>query len=164
MLGSASAFLVLEAREHAEARDRKPYARLLDVQTDQSRRRPGDVAAKLKRQFDTIAPPDSAPVSILSAATGVGPATGEEHTLMAALRTAGRVDAVRATASLFGAATSATFPAAAAIAALSLARGALPAAFDRTGFEAGGAVPERIVVTSVGMWRGEGMALLAAVH
>ena len=165
MLGSVGAFLILEAREHAEARGRKPYAQLLDVQTDQSRRRPGDVAAKLTREFDAIAPTGSPQVSILSAATGVGQATSEERELIAVWRAEGRVDVVRATASLLGAATSATFPAAAAIAALSLARGALPTPFDSTGFEAASvAAPERIAVTSVGMWRGEGMALLAAVH
>ncbi|MCU0731753.1 MAG: beta-ketoacyl-ACP synthase [Hyphomonas sp.] len=35
--GSAGAFLVLESREHAEARGRKPYARVRDVVTDRRR-------------------------------------------------------------------------------------------------------------------------------
>ncbi|MGZ8283620.1 MAG: beta-ketoacyl-ACP synthase [Allosphingosinicella sp.] len=108
MLGSVGAFLVLEAREHAEARGRKPYARILDIRTDQSRRRPGDVAAKLTRQFDAVAPAGSPPVSVLSAATGMAVATREEHDLIAGLIAAGRVDTVRAVASMLGAATSAT--------------------------------------------------------
>ena len=164
MLGSAGAFIVLEAREHAEARGRAPYARLAQVRSDQSRRRAGDVTATMTRQFDEIAPREIAPVAVLSAATGVAEATGEERDLLAAWIGEGRVDAVRATASMLGATTSATFPAAAALAALALQRGRLPTPFDATGLETPAAVaPARIVVTSIGIWRGEGMALIEAV-
>lgn len=164
MLGSAGAFLVLEAREHAEARGRKPYARLVEVRSDQSRRRPGDVTAKLTRQFDEIAPAGSAPVSVVSAATGVSDATREEHDLLAKWIAAGRVDVVRALASMLGATTSAAFPSAAGLAALALSRRRFYPPFDRTGFEKPAmAAPSRIAVTAVGVWRGEGMALLAAV-
>ena len=164
MLGSVGAFLVLEAREHAESRGRKPYARLLDVQTDQSRRRPGDVAAKLSRQFDAIAPKGSAPVAVLSAATGVAEATREERDLLGGLIASGRVDTVRAVASLLGTATTATFPAAAGLAALALSRRGFYRPVDATGFETPLAEPpRRIVVTIAGMWRGEGTALIGAV-
>jgi 3-oxoacyl-[acyl-carrier-protein] synthase II len=164
MLGSAGAFLVLEAREHAEARGRKPYARLLDVQTDQSRRRPGDVAAKLTRQFDALAPKGSAPVSVLSTATGVAAATLEERDFLAGLIAAGRVDRVRGVASMLGAATSATFPAAAGLAALALAHRRFYQPLDATGFEAPSTeAAERIAVSAIGIWRGESSALLAAV-
>ena len=155
---------MLEAREHAEARGRKPYARLLDVQTDQSRRRPGDVAAKLSRQFDAIAPKGSAPVAVLSAATGVAQATGEERDLLGGLIASGRVDTVRAVATLLGTATTATFPAAAGLAALALSRRGFYRPVDATGFETPLAEPpRRIVVTIAGMWRGEGTALIGAV-
>jgi len=165
MLGSVGAFLVLEAREHAEARGARPYARLLAVETDQSRRRPGDVAAKLSRQFDAIAPKGSAPVSVLSAATGIGRATAEERDLLAGLIAAGRVDTVRATGTMLGAATSATFPAAAGLAALALSRRGFYRPVDATGFETSrDGAPTRIVITSAGMWRGEGSALIAAVE
>ncbi len=43
--GSVSAFLVLEAREHAEARGKTPYAELGPVLSDRSMRRPGEAAA-----------------------------------------------------------------------------------------------------------------------
>jgi 3-oxoacyl-[acyl-carrier-protein] synthase II len=165
MLGSVGAFVILEAREHAEARGAKRYARLLDVQTDQSRRRPGDVAAKLTRQLDIIAPAGGPPVSVLSAATGVAQATREERDLLAQLIAAGRVDTVRATGSMLGTATSATFPATAALAALALSRGGFYRPVDATGFETPKAdKPTRIAVTSAGMWRGEGTALFAAVE
>jgi 3-oxoacyl-[acyl-carrier-protein] synthase II len=164
MLGSAGAFLVLEAREHAEARGRRPYARLTEVRSDQSRRRPGDIASKMTRQFDEILPEGSAPVSVLSAATGVAEATREERDLLVGWIGDGRVDAVRATASMLGATTSATFPAATALAALALSRRGFPRPFDRTGLERPvAAPPARIAVTSVGIWRGEGMALVEAV-
>ena len=164
MLGSVGAFLVLEARDHAEARGRKPYARLLEVRTDQSRRRPGDVAAKLTRQFDEIAPPGSAPVSVLSSATGVAQATREEREVLGGLIKSGRVDTVRATGTMLGTATSATVPAAAGLAALALSRRGFYKPVDATGFETPlSSPPTRIVVTAAGMWRGEGMALIAAV-
>ena len=165
MLGSVGAFLVLEAREHAEARGRKPYARILDIRTDQSRRHPGDVSAKLSRQFNEIAPAGSAPVTVMSAATGVAQATREEHDLLAGLIAAGRVDTVRATGSMLGAATSATFPATAGLAALALARHGFYRPVDATGFEVETkSPPSRIVITAAGMWRGEGTALIAAVE
>lgn len=164
MLGSAGAFLVLEAREHAEARGRKPYARLVAVRSDQSRRRPGDVTAKMTRQFNEIAPAGSPPVSVLSAATGLAQATAEERDLLARWLAEGRVDSVRATASMLGAASSAALPATAGLAALALARRGFYRPFDATGFEKPvAAPPTRILVTSMGLWRGEGMALLSAV-
>jgi 3-oxoacyl-[acyl-carrier-protein] synthase II len=165
MLGSVGAFLIVEAREHAEARSAKRYAKLLNVQTDQSRRRPGDVAAKLSRQLDILAPAGEAPVSVLSAATGVAQATREERDLLAQLIAAGRVDTVRATGSMLGTATSATFPATVGLAALALSRGGFYQPVDTTGFETAKAdAPKRIAVTSAGMWRGEGSALIAAIE
>lgn len=164
MLGSVGAFLVLEAREHAEARGAKPYARLSAVTTDQSRRRPGDVAARLTRQIDEIAPSGAEPAAVISGATGVAAATTEERELIRQWTADGRVSAVRAVASHLGAATSATFPAATAIAAMALGREGFPTVFDSTGTEAPAAAPSRILVTSVGLWRGEGMALLEQVN
>src|SRR5690606_24874066 len=53
--GSAGAFLVLEAREHAEARGVQGLARLSAVLNDRSDRRPGAAAATARRQLDRIA-------------------------------------------------------------------------------------------------------------
>jgi 3-oxoacyl-[acyl-carrier-protein] synthase II len=164
MLGSAGAFLVLEAGEHAEARGRRPYAQLTEVRSDQSRRKPGDVTKKLTRQFDEIAPAGSGAVAVVSTATGVAEATQEEQDLLAALGSSGRVSAVRAIGSALGATTSATFPAALGLAALALSRRSFLPPFDATGFEQPLATaPTRIGVTTVGIWRGEGMALAEAV-
>src|ERR1035441_441725 len=46
-LGSRGAFLVIEAREHAEKRGAKPLARLTAVLSDRSKRAPGTVNAAL---------------------------------------------------------------------------------------------------------------------
>ena len=162
--GSAGAFLVLEARSHAEARDRRAYARVEAVMTDQSRRGPGDVVAILERQFDTIAPSGAAPLAVLSGVTGIATATREEHGLLARLIATGRVATVRAAANAIGSLSSATFPALAGLAALALSRGGFYAPLDGGDLERPMATaPSRIAVTTVGIWRGEGLGLFTAV-
>jgi 3-oxoacyl-[acyl-carrier-protein] synthase II len=163
IFGSAGAFLVLEAREHAEARGRKPYAKLTGIVTDQSRRRPGDVTAKATAQFDAILPEGSGPAAVLSGATGIAMQTGEERALLERLIAAGRVDTVRATGSLIGSVAGATFPAMVGLAALALSRGGFFPPADESGFETPAkAQPERVAVTTIGVWRGEGMGLVEA--
>src|SRR5471030_1345057 len=49
-LGSLGAFLVIEARDHAEARGAKPLARLTVVVSDRTKRQPGSVTAGLTRR------------------------------------------------------------------------------------------------------------------
>ena len=48
-LGSLGAFLVIEAREHAEARGAKPLAKLAAVVSDRASRKPGTLTASLER-------------------------------------------------------------------------------------------------------------------
>ena len=164
IFGSAGGFLVLEAREHAEARGRKPYARLTGVATDQSRRRPGDVTAKMARQFDELVPEGTPPVAMLSGATGVAAATAEERALLEQLIAAGRVDTVRAPGSLLGNMAGATFPVLAGLAAMALSRGGFYPPADESGFERPApAQPSRIAVNTIGVWRGEGMGVVEAV-
>ena len=165
IFGSAGGFIVLEAREHAEARGAKPYARLADIRTDQTRRRPGDVAAAAGRQFDAMLPEGSPPAAVLSGATGVAMQTQEERAVLDRLIAAGRVDTVRATSTLIGTVAGATFPAMVGLAALALKRGRFFPPADESGFERPAArQPERIAVTTMGIWRGEGMGLIEAVN
>ena len=78
--GSAGAFLVLESREHAEARGAEPSARLSAVLNDRSDRRPGAAAAKARRQLDRLAPAlKRERVAVLSGACGMRGITREEH-------------------------------------------------------------------------------------
>jgi 3-oxoacyl-[acyl-carrier-protein] synthase II len=52
-----------------------------------------------------------------------------------------------------------------ALAVLALRRGRMFPSFDPSGFErAMDAPPRQVVVTSVGHWRGEGLALLEAIR
>ena len=56
-------------------------------------------------------------------------------------------------------------PAGLALAALSISKGEYPAPFDETGREVEAeTMPEQILVTSVGHWRGEGLALVSPVE
>ena len=61
-LGSVGAFLVLEAREHAEARGRAPYARLGTVLSGRSRREPGRRLRVAAGQFADAAQRGGRPV------------------------------------------------------------------------------------------------------
>jgi 3-oxoacyl-[acyl-carrier-protein] synthase II len=161
IMGSVGAFLVLEAREHAEARRRQPYARLAGVSSDMTRREAGDVGASLRRQFDRTAPPS--PVNVISGATGVGGPTREEHEMLSGLIGSGRVATVRAIASIIGNPVSAAFPALTGLAALAVQRGGFFSPFEADAVESPQpATGAPIVITSVGMLRGEGLGLVTA--
>jgi 3-oxoacyl-[acyl-carrier-protein] synthase II len=164
ILGSVAAFLVIESRDHAEARGRKPYARIGSVVSDQSRRRPGEAVANAARQFDEVTDGHPGPVAVLSGATGMAGETRDEHDLLAALIAAGRVSTVRATANMIGSGIEATFPAQMALGALALSRKGFFQPIDETGFEKPETgTPRRIVATTWGIWRGEGMGLVEAI-
>ena len=165
IMGSVACFLVLESREHAEARGRKPYARLGPVLSDQSRRRPGQATAKAARQFAEIeASLAGRPVAVISGASGVAEATREEQAFLAGLIETGRVTTVRASANMLGSSVEASFPSMIGLAALALSRKRFYKPADTTGFETEAGMPDRILVTSWGIWRGEGMGLVEAIE
>jgi 3-oxoacyl-[acyl-carrier-protein] synthase II len=160
-LGSLGAFLVIESRGHAEARGVKPFARLSAAVSDRNRRSPGAVLDSLRRLWTKIAPgvtPGEA--AFLSGATGAEPATAEERAFLAE-----NADlAVRATGTFVGHGFEPQFPMNVAIAALTVSRGILFPPGGATTFEQPMTEPLRqAVVTGVGIWRGEGMALVEAV-
>lgn len=159
-LGSAGAFLVIESRAHAEARGAKPFARLNAILADHSSRKKGEVEATLGQFWQHLALP-AAGTAIISGASGAEPATSGERAFLAA-----HTDVpARTVGTLFGQTLEAQFPLAVAVAAMCLSRGALFDTTDTSGVEtASTARPERIAVTGVGHWRGEGMGLLEAVE
>ena len=160
-LGSVGAFIVLEAREHAEGRGARPFARLTAVLAERTQRQPGMLAAALRGMWDSLRPRLQAKhCGIISGASGAEPATGDERTFLAAN---GGVP-VRATGTYMGHSMEPQFPMNIALAALAVQRGKLFVADDKSTVEAPfiGTL-RQAVVTGVGHWRGEGMALVEAV-
>jgi 3-oxoacyl-[acyl-carrier-protein] synthase II len=161
ILGSLGAFLVLEARAHAQARGAKPLARLASVASERSRRSDGAITASLRRMWRGLAAePTGGRLALLSGATGAEPATSEERAFLATLPQV----PVRATGSTLGHGFEPQFAMNIALATLVLARQKLFAPNDPAGVERDHDGPlDRVVVTAVGHWRGEGMALVEAV-
>jgi 3-oxoacyl-[acyl-carrier-protein] synthase II len=159
-LGSAGAFLVIESKAHAIARDAKPYARLTNVVADLSQRTgSGDVKATLEKLWSKLGKLDGGG-AIITGATGVEPVTSEERAFLAE-----HPDfAVRATGSSFGHTMETQFPLGIGLAALSISRGALFPPDDSSDVEIEmSKPPAQIVVVGAGHWRGEGMALVEAI-
>jgi 3-oxoacyl-[acyl-carrier-protein] synthase II len=160
-LGSLGAFLVIEAREHAEQRGAKPLARLTAVLSDRSKRTPGSITAALGRLWDKVKQKlQPGHAAILSGATGAAPATGEERAFLAAHGDL----AVRATGSYLGHGLEPQFPMNVALAAIAVGHGNLFPPCDSTGLERpmSGDLSQ-VVVTGVGHWRGEALALVERV-
>ncbi|WP_065753098.1 beta-ketoacyl-ACP synthase [Bradyrhizobium paxllaeri] len=158
-LGSAGCFLVLESREHAEARGAKPYAKLTRVVADLAQRKqPGAVTRSLEAMWPKLGVGDSG--TLITGATGAEPATSDEKAFLH--QHPGF--AIRATGTMFGHTLETQFPLGLALAALSISRGALFPPNDPTGLEVEKAdSPDQIVVVGTGHWQGEGMALVEAI-
>jgi 3-oxoacyl-[acyl-carrier-protein] synthase II len=161
-LGSLGAFVVLEAREHAIARGGTPFARLSKVVADRRKRDAGETTASLSRLWKEIADLTSpGRFAIISGATGAEPATSEE---LAWLRTI-PVAPVRATGTHIGHGFEPQFVMNIALGAVTLGHGKLFPPADASGVELGMDAPlDQVVITSVGHWRGEGMALMEPVR
>ncbi len=161
-LGSMGAFLVLESSDHARARGAKPVAKLAAVVNARSNRKPGDVATTLGALWDKIAPKiaSAGGGAIISGASGVEPATSEERAFLER-----HPDfAVRATGTHIGHGVEPQFAMNVALAAIAVEHGRLFATHDTTGFErATEGTLTRAVVTGVGHWRGEGLALVEKI-
>ena len=155
---------MLESRSHAVARGADPYARISAVSTDRAQRtEPGQIRQVLQQLFKwasvNLAP---SPIAILSGASGVEPATREEWDFLDDLGANGFTTTIRAFGSRLGHAVEAQFPLGLSIAALALNRGELFAPSDDVE-DAMTSSLERVLVTGVGHWRGEGLALLERV-
>jgi 3-oxoacyl-[acyl-carrier-protein] synthase II len=159
-LGSAGVFLVMESREHAEARGAKPYARLTKVVADLAQRKqPGAVTKSLEALWPKLGALGDDGV-LITGTTGVEPVTSEEKAFLS--QHPGY--AVRATGTMFGHTLETQFPLGLALAALSISRGALFPPNDPTGLEIEkSGAPAQIVVMGAGHWQGEGLALVEAI-
>jgi 3-oxoacyl-[acyl-carrier-protein] synthase II len=159
-LGSAGDFLVIESREHAEARGAKPYARLSSVVADLAQRKqPGAVTKSLEALWSKLGKlGDNG--ALITGATGAEPVTSEERAFLS-----GHPGCpVRATGTSFGHTLETQFPLGLALAALSISRGALFPPNDPTGLEVEmSKPPTQIAVVGAGHWQGEGMALVETI-
>ena len=158
---SLGAFVILESRAHAQKRGAKPLARLVTALSDRAERKPGGVSQSLRGLWGKIAPSvDATHCAVFSGASGAEPATGEERAFLAELGVA-----VRAPGSYVGHAPEPQFATNAALATLALSHGAVYPPCDRTGVEKNmdGKLTQ-VVITGVGHWRGEGLALIEAVE
>ena len=166
VLGSLGAFLVVEAREHAEARGARGYARIVGAASGRSNREIGSEAANLHALFDGLdAKLPFSELPVMSGASGVEPALAAELAFLRSLHSAGYYPLIRAYGSVLGHAVEAHFPMGVALAALAVAHGEFYPPFDATR-EEDVALKRiaRVLVTGVGHWRGEGLALVEAVE
>ena len=159
-LGSLGAFLVIEARDHAEARGAKPLARLTAVVSDRANRKPGTITASLEGLWGKVKDKVKAGAALLSGATGAAQATAEERDFLGH-----HADlAVRATGSYLGHGLEPQFPMNVALATVALAHGSLFPPSDSSGVEKPSiGTLSQVLVTGVGHWRGEGLALVERV-
>ena len=157
VFGSLGCFLVIESRAHAAARGATPLARISGVAADRCGRRPGEATANAERQLAALMPRhDDGATAVFSAASGIAAATTEEAAFLHKLDLP-----VRGVASALGHSLEPAFPAAMALAALSIAKRRLFAPLDPTEAPMPGAL-HRALVTSWGQWRGEAMAVVEA--
>ena len=158
-LASMGAALVVESKEHAQARGAKPLARIVAIQSDRNRRKPGEIEATIAREWAAIEPKvKRTEAVIISGASGLEPPTAEER------RALEKIDLpVRATGTYIGHGFDTQFLANLAIACETLRQGKL---FPASGSGDRGESPAQITqvaVTSVGNWRGEGIGLIEKI-
>lgn len=155
--GSAGAFLVLESPEHATARGAKPIAKLSGVWSERARRNePGAVEAVLDELLKTAGLGSAGETAVLSAASGAPEPTQAEAAVLARSGLP-----VRSVTDRVGHGLEAQMPVALALAALCVAEGRLfaPLAGETLEKPFDGTL-SRAIVTAVGHWRGEGVALV----
>jgi 3-oxoacyl-[acyl-carrier-protein] synthase II len=158
-----AAFLVLETAEHAIGRGASPYCRVCDVRARHTRRENGDVESTLIQIWDEIEPAQKlGSTGILSGASGVSPWTEEEAAALSSLSRRWGGASIRNAGSFSGHGMEASFIFNAGLAALALRHGFLypPLPGDSIG-ESQPAAVDRVLVTSVGHFRGEAATLLA---
>jgi 3-oxoacyl-[acyl-carrier-protein] synthase II len=153
------AFLVLESRDHALARGARARARISPVFSNRNLRQPGEAEASLRRQWDAIASGvDRARAAIISGAAGLEPATSAERHVLKDIGLP-----VRNTGTYIGHGVDTQFMANLGIACAAIGHGKLFAPMGTGDFGESPPALDQVIVTSVGNWRGEGLALIERV-
>jgi 3-oxoacyl-[acyl-carrier-protein] synthase II len=102
--------------------------------------------------------------AVFSGASGVAPVTASELAFLKSLKSCGHIDYSWAYGNLLGHSVEAHFPAGIALAALALRAGRVSLArVGENSISEDVSSVDRIVVTAVGHWRGEGLALLEPI-
>ncbi|MEM7302062.1 MAG: beta-ketoacyl-ACP synthase [Pseudomonadota bacterium] len=155
--GSVGAFLVLESPQSATARGQKPYAKISPVLADHGRRRTDQTNARIEKLIDASGTQDGTPV--LSGASGARDITAMERDL---LTNKLPNSPVRGFGTSFGHCFETQFPLGVALAALAVSKGqAYPAFGASESGDAGSA--DKMLVTTIGHWRAEGLASVEKV-
>lgn len=158
-LGNMGAFLVLESRKHAEARGARAHARIRAVRSDRDARQASEIEGTLRRQWDNIAAEiDREGAAVISGASGLEPATSAEHTVLNGIGLP-----IRNSGTYIGHGVEAQFTANLAIACAAIEHGKLYPAAGPADAGAGPPTLSQVVVTGVGNWRGEGLALVERI-
>ncbi len=162
IMGSAGAFLILESKEHAEARGAMPYARINKVVSDRCNRQPGGARKVADGLLELVADQiPKGPLAVLSGCSGVQPQLSEERDFLIDLATRGISPAIRGVTTILGNTLEAQFPVNVALASLAVSKGAFFDPFDNSGVEQEySGNPERILISCWGHWRGESLALI----
>ena len=156
ILGSVGAFLVLESRDHAEARGARIYATIDDIGGDRGKREDGKLEARLEAL--AAASTDAADTVVFSGTTGFPDLAAREKAFVEQKLPRA---ALRGYSGLVGHGLEAQFPLGLAFAALTLGSGAKVPPFDPAERPLAGQ-PKTAVVTTIGHARGEGVAVLSA--
>ncbi len=152
--GSGAAFLVLESRQHAEARGREPYARIDAVVSDAAPRMRAGLDDAIEALLERL-PPPAGNVLALSGASGAHAATVAERQALER-----RQLSYRAFSSLTGHLKEAQFPFAVALAAIGAQQGEALPPIDAETEQAAASAFDAVVATAIGYHRSEGAALL----
>lgn len=162
IMGSAGAFLILESRQHAEARGAKPYARINKVVSDRCNRQAGAARKIAEGLLEKIADQiPQGPLPVLSGCCGVQPQLTEEREFLSSLSERGIEPAIRGLTTVLGNTLEAQFPVSVALASLAISNRSFLDPLDNSGFEqAYSGAPERVLISTWGHWRGESLALV----
>ncbi len=159
IMGSVGAFLILESRAHAQARDAHAYATIDAIEGDRGNRDEGRLEKRLARLAAHASGISKSDTVVFSGASGLVDLAAREKSVLEE-QFAGA--AIRGYGGVTGHGMEAQFPLGLALAALALDGAARVPAFDAENEKPMTAAAKHAVVTTVGYTRGEGLAVLSA--
>lgn len=158
VMGSAGAFLILEALDHAQQRGAQIYAKLDDIRGDAGERSEAQFMSRAKGLKDALGATNDEDLLVMSGASGAQNITEWEKSFLEAEF---QNSQIRTTSAAFGHAMEAQFPLGLALASIAL-KSAQPTGTFAKDLDQKMLQPcERALVTSFGHNHSEGMARLS---